>query len=681
MNKQTAPKKTVVKNNTNVKTKTTVSFIEKNALKIAIVLAVFALFLRLYRIGFLSLWVDEYMHAIAAINGKFKHGENNGILLTWFNTLFSFILGKTEFAMRFPVALLGAALIPTVYVLGQKIANFRVGLMAALFCTVSLYLIFWSRVDRPYGMVATFYMPLLLVFWLLLESKSKTENALSKFGINPKYIPWVILALALSMMSQLICFLFIFSAGMYGTLAAIDSWVTKTSKPWQFNAYNLLFVLNITAIILLLTPFGNQIMRPIIELFLPPNIATLILPNMKEVLVQFSGENSSKSLDVYLGVINTDFKGLKYFAWIGFVVSFIKNRKLSYFLISTFVVPFLLMSYVFREPVHAKYLTYIYPVFMISAAYTLYFIAFVAAKSVSQSFSESNISYKNAMLILFVFLSLGVSKRKDISEMLKTEKHGNIVPKEISEIHFVNWKQPCLFIKEQYQKGDVVMATVQQAPSFYLQLDTVVWFRQMHYDAAQKKYVPNLSDKREKSAYTFEQLVKTVQNNPRGWLLADYYFDNALTDPRAKQFVEQNFTYHFEACADGAVKVFSWNKAKPKSYQSAFVFELGKNPNQSASTPFGININRAALPPKVNLYLLAQGIDSNSEAYVIINDNSNKAVPIKSNGKPNQIDYCVAEVDASLFVNGENKIQFAYNDTEGNGDLIKGFVIFNIEIR
>jgi UDP-N-acetylmuramoyl-L-alanyl-D-glutamate--2,6-diaminopimelate ligase len=44
------------------------------------------------------------------------------------------------------------------------------------------------------------------------------------------------------MMSQLICFLFIFSAGVYGTLAAIDSWVTKTSKPWQFNAYNLLAV-------------------------------------------------------------------------------------------------------------------------------------------------------------------------------------------------------------------------------------------------------------------------------------------------------------------------------------------------------------------------------------------------------------------------------------------------------
>ena len=84
-------------------------FIEKNALKIAILFAVIALVLRLYRLGFLSLWVDEYMHALAAIKGQFKHGENNGILLTWLNTLFAYVLGHNEFSMRFPVALLGAA--------------------------------------------------------------------------------------------------------------------------------------------------------------------------------------------------------------------------------------------------------------------------------------------------------------------------------------------------------------------------------------------------------------------------------------------------------------------------------------------------------------------------------------------------------------------------------------------
>jgi predicted membrane-bound mannosyltransferase len=164
-------------------------FVEKNALKIAIAMAVVGLILRLYRIGFLSLWVDEYMHALAAIHGHFKHNENNGILLTWFNTTFAFFLGNTEFAMRLPVAILGACLIPTVYVLGKNVVNYRVGLMAAILTTFSLYLVFWSRVDRPYGMVATFYIPLLVCFWLMLEKKTaNATDALSKFGVNKKYL-------------------------------------------------------------------------------------------------------------------------------------------------------------------------------------------------------------------------------------------------------------------------------------------------------------------------------------------------------------------------------------------------------------------------------------------------------------------------------------------------------------
>lgn len=659
----------------------TISFIEKNAIKIAILLAVFGLILRLYRIGFLSLWVDEYMHALAAINGKFKHGENNGILLTWLNTIFAFILGKNEFSMRFPVALLGAALIPTVYVLGKQIANYRVGLMAAVLTCLSLYLIYWSRVDRPYGMVAAFYVPLLVSFWMMLESPNKGNSFLAKMGIQPKYLGLLLVTLLLSMLSQLICFLFIFTAGFYGTLAAIDSWVTKKSKPWQLNAYNLLFFLNIAAVFLMLTPLGNKIMRPIIELFLPPNIATLILPDMKAVMTAFKGETWTKSFDVYLGVIQTDFKLIPLLGLLGIVLAFFQNRKTAYFLFSAFAVPLLLMSFVFREPVHAKYLSFVYPVFLISAAYALYYIGFVLLKKLNNGFNETNKNYVMACTLLFVVISIGATKRKEISEMLKTQKHGNVVPREISEIHYVNWKQPCLFIRDNQQKGDVLMATVKDAPRFYLRTDSVAWFRQMHYDAAQKTYVPNLPDNRPISAYTYEQLVKTIENNKRGWILADYYFDNALTDPRAKQYVEQNLVYHFDACEDGAVKVFSWDKSKPKTYSSAFVIELGKNPNQMASAPLSININKAMMPPKVQFYFTAQGIDSNNEAYVFFNENGSKAVAIKTNGNSSQIGYYVAEIETSQFINGENKIQFAYNEQEGNGDINKGFVVYNLEMR
>ncbi len=673
-NKINNPKASIQNKNTVL----TPGFIEKNALKIAILFAVIALVLRLYRLGFLSLWVDEYMHALAAIKGQFKHGENNGILLTWLNTLFAYVLGHNEFSMRFPVALLGAALVPATYVLGKQIANYKVGLMAAIFVCFSLYLIFWSRVDRPYGMVSTFYVPLILSFWMMLEVKSKQENAWSRFGINPKFLWLTLIALLLSMLSQLICFLFIFSAGFYGSFVAIESWITKKSNPLKFNAYNLLFYLNVVAVVFMLTPIGNKMMRPIIEIFLPGNMATLILPDLKAAIAAVDGDKFYTSFDVYAGVINNDFKGLKYLGWCGFIFAFLKNRKLAYLLISSFVVPFLLMGFVFREPVHAKYLTYIYPIFLISASYSLYYIAFSLMKYLSKTFNENSKSYLSMCTLAFILLIVGVSKKKEIGEMLKTQTHGNIVDKSISEIHYVNWKQPCLFIKDRMQKGDVIMATVQFAPRFYLGLDSVVWFRQMHFDAKTKDYVSNLPDQRKLSANTYEQLVKTFNENKRGWLLADYYFDNALTDPRAKQFVEQNFDFHFSACEDGAVKVFSWDKSKPKSYESSFVVELGKNPNQMGSLPMSININKAALPPMVNLILTTEGIDSDVEAFILIND---QQVAIKPNGKSTSIGINTVQVSSNLFKEGENKIQFAFNGEEGNGDVIKGCVIYSLNIR
>ncbi len=669
-NTKTAPKKIILNNSRP-------SFIERNALKIAIALALIALCIRLYRIGYLSLWVDEYMHAIAAIHGKFKHGENNGILLTWFNTTFAFIFGNTEFSMRFPVALLGACLIPAVYVLGKNLMNYKVGLMAAILATFSLFLIYWSRVDRPYGMVATFYIPLLVCFWLMVEKIDKNSNTfLSKIGVNKKYFLWLPLALLLAMLSQLICFLFLFTAGFYGTFVAIESWIKKTSTPFKLNIYNILFYLNVLAIILMFTPLSNVLMRPIIQIFLPGNMANLILPDMSVALAKFSSKDMSMSFDKYLNVATADYKIIPILGWLGFILALIKNRKVGYFLIASYVVPILLMGFIFREPAHAKYLSYIYPVFLISAAYSCYFIAFYALPYLNNGMNTKSKSFVLACNLSFIALVFIGMKSKEIKSMLTTEKHGKVVSDSISEIPFVNWNQPCLYVKERMKSGDLIMATVQDAPKFYLKQDSVIWFRQMHMDGKTKTYVPNNPEKKKNSAYTFEQLVKTYENNPRGWLLADYYFDGPLTDPKAKQFVEQNFTFHFDACNDGAVKVFSWDKAKPKKNPTEFLIELGKNEYQQASEELTFNMNLASMQPKVTLVFLAQGIDVDGEAIVVVNG---KQAVIQPNNKPVEEGTCIAQFDASAFVNGPNKIQFGYNPDAG--DAIKGFVIMNMNVQ
>jgi hypothetical protein len=78
------------------------------------------------------------------------------------------------------------------------------------------------------------------------------------------------------------------------------------------------------------------------------------------------------------------------------------------------------------------------------------------------------------------------------------------------------------------------------------------------------------------------------------------------------------------------------------------------------------------------MYFTSQGIDSDMEAFILIND---QQVAIKANGKSSEIGSNVVEVNSALFKQGENKIQFAYNDAEGNGDIIKGCVIYSMDLR
>lgn len=660
-----------------------VGFFIRYSMQIAILMMLVGLMIRLYRVGYMSLWVDEYMHAMAAVKGKFFHGENNGVLLTWLNTLFSYVAGTSEFALRLPVALLGAACIYVSFRFGKTLFNVRVGLIAAVFCTFSVYMIFWSRVDRPYGIVPAFYTLLLMFFWMTLESGPEKSN---KLGINSRFLLFTFVALILSMLSQLICFLFIFSAGFYGTFVSLDNWITKKKSPKQFDAYNLLFYLNIVLVFMMFTPAGSKLSIGILESFLPKNISQFILPDINNIVTSFNGENAYKCYDTYMGVLKTDYKYLTAFAWIGLAAALIKDRKKAYFLISTLVVPFLLMSFVFIKLSHAKYLIYLYPVFLVAAAYGIYYLAYGLLGLIDKKmFSEENKTYALVCNIALLAMVYGMNDREDLHTLLTATRHGSLVSPALSEISFVNWKQPCNYLNEKRKPNDIVMATVQVAPKYYLGLDTVIWFRQMHLNPKwnpnnqkEEKYIENTPDNQPNSATTYEQLVKTYNNNPRGWLLADYYLDNALTDPRAKQFVEQNFNFHYGASDDGGVKVFSWDKSKPKEYPSAFVIELGKNENQMASMPMTINLAQVSPATKMMVMIVAQGIDNNSEAIVQIND---KQYAIKKNGDPNKIQNILLEVPSSAFKVGQNSIQFGYNEDGADSEETKGCVIYNLEVR
>jgi len=67
-----------------------------------------ALIVRAYRVGYLSVWIDEYPHVLPAmkmVKGTFawaKDGDFNGIFITWCVTLFYKIFGISETVARVP---------------------------------------------------------------------------------------------------------------------------------------------------------------------------------------------------------------------------------------------------------------------------------------------------------------------------------------------------------------------------------------------------------------------------------------------------------------------------------------------------------------------------------------------------------------------------------------------------
>ncbi|MBC7425203.1 MAG: hypothetical protein H7321_01605 [Bacteroidia bacterium] len=529
-------------------------------------------------------------------------------------------------------------------------------------------------------------------------------------------------------------------------VASNEGEVLNRSK-W-INKYSIVAVLNIIAVVLLFTPLAEVLMRPIIEVFLPKNIATLILPNWVEIgkamkgnfydpyltptfyfiallfigflatykfnkkvsyyilatfvisaiiLPKWSATIDSmaattcyKSFITYVNVMITDMKYYAVIAFIGFVTSFFISRKSGFYLIAIFIIPVILMSFILREPCHAKYLSFIYPAFIIAGSAGLYSLAFKVFPSFIKVNSET-LNYSRATTVASLILFILILPLKEIKAMVTRDLHGNPVPKELSEISFVNWREPCEYIKENMQKGDLVMSTVIQAPQFYLDNDQTIWFRQMKYDAKVRKYVPNPPELAKNKASTYEALVATVKNNPRGWLLADYYFINALTDPNARQFCVENMTFHPDASPDGSVQVFSWDNSKPKQFQSPVLVELGKTncfqgirstdpeDKNQYSTELSFNLNGVTQANAVQLVVVSENIDSDQEAFLTINDNTQVAITIPKNSSGQKIKESVINVDKSAFVEGANKIQFIYNgDDDTNNDNTKGFVIYNL---
>ena len=128
-----------------------------------------ALLLRLYRLGWQGLWFDEAytlfiarMPAVEAWRALVVDGVHPPLFYALQKAALA--LGQSEFALRLPSAVFGAAAVPLVYILGRRWAGCETGALAALLLALSPFHLWTSQDARLYSLLAALALACMLTF-------------------------------------------------------------------------------------------------------------------------------------------------------------------------------------------------------------------------------------------------------------------------------------------------------------------------------------------------------------------------------------------------------------------------------------------------------------------------------------------------------------------------------------
>jgi hypothetical protein len=638
------------------------------ATRVAIGLVVLAFLLRIPNLSALSLWVDEFVHVLRARDvangtGPLLTTDNNGILLTILQVPLAKIFGAKAFWMRLPSVFFGLGMIWLLYRIGTELAHKYVGLLAAWMGVWSLYLVFWARISRNYAIFGFFF---LLLAYVLIRIFQRP--------IKPLYIGLGALAAVAALLSHQLAFFFGISAGVF-CLAQTIGLIRQGVAGWWRQPVAWVGILTLPALLLLM-PGVNTVLRGPLSVLLSPQQLDWILPQSAR-LAQLWKEQRYNAWGVYTGTLGYDLAMLYVPAWLGLAAAWWVDRRVGAWMLAFAFVPLLLLGFLFREPALPRYFIFVHPFFLLSVA--LFFFAALKFLIPRMPVLRTKTGGMVALALPFVIVLTNVRWSELTDLLMARQVEGHVVDQNISQYNFTNWQDPCKFVKSRRQPSDLIISTVTTASGYYLDEPNVLLFRQMQYDTRLKQFRSNDPQPDRPSAATLQDLQRTVASAPSGWLLADYYFDNVFVSEEARQFVYKNMQFYPEASPDGSVMVFGWDRNRPAPQEQNMVVQLGLADGKFDAIPFNVLVTAeqlAAAGPMLPVQVRYQGVNSNREALIAINDNNALYLPAN---KGKGIEKQVLQVNTAWLRPGYNKFQILY-EPKVKSDPDKGFVFYYLDL-
>lgn len=142
-----------------------------------IAITLLGFFLRLYHLGYQSIWLDEgasFGYIQDTFSGTWsKAVESKQAPLHMVVLHFMNIFSSSEFSLRLPSAIFGTLTIPVTYLIGKRIFGKEEGIISAFLLSISMMHLWYSQEARMYAQMVLFASLSLYLFYVAVHDNNR----------------------------------------------------------------------------------------------------------------------------------------------------------------------------------------------------------------------------------------------------------------------------------------------------------------------------------------------------------------------------------------------------------------------------------------------------------------------------------------------------------------------------
>ena len=313
--------------------------------------------MRIDGLGEESFFIDEFYHVYAARSflndGSFSlpSGEeySRGATYTLFVSLCFWLWGVSEFSARLPSVFFGLGYLLAFYFITATMFNKRIALVSTIILTISHSQIYYSRECRMYSLFQLTYLVEVFLIYLLLNRKNIFSDARRKgdrigvpFSTFTLFVG-ILFLFFVSAQLQKINYIIVPSLVVFGIFVFFDK---QLAHKMDDNMRQIVLASLIVGTIIAVAQANQSLIETISREFVFRYTPKWALPSEHDVLF-------------YLRSLKSDYFLLWILVPVGGLIAIRKFKRLGFYLISIYIVPLIIQSYL---PTKApRYILNIYP--------------------------------------------------------------------------------------------------------------------------------------------------------------------------------------------------------------------------------------------------------------------------------------------------------------------------------